>query len=79
MVATTVHELQVRPGGAIPTTNHDVHVDVVVTPERIIECARPRGYEIPRLRWRELTDEKLAAIPLLQRLAAARGDRGPFR
>jgi 5-formyltetrahydrofolate cyclo-ligase len=68
VVVTTVHELQVRPAGAIPTTAHDIHVDVVVTPERVVECARPRGYRAPRLRWGELTEEKIAAIPLLQRL-----------
>jgi 5-formyltetrahydrofolate cyclo-ligase len=73
VVVTTVHELQVRPAGEIPTVGHDVHVDVVVTPERVIECARPSGYESPRLRWDELTDEKIAAIPLLQRLRATKG------
>jgi 5-formyltetrahydrofolate cyclo-ligase len=68
VVVTTVHECQVRPAGAIPTTAHDIHVDVVVTPERVVECPRPRGYRAPRLRWAELTEEKIAAIPLLQRL-----------
>ena len=68
VVVTTVHELQVVPVGDIPTTAHDIHVDLVVTPERVIECARPRGHRAPRLRWRELTDEKIASIPLLQRL-----------
>ncbi len=68
VVVTTVHELQVRPVGAIPITPHDIHVDVVVTPERVVECPRPRGYGAPRLRWDELTDEKVASIPLLQRL-----------
>jgi hypothetical protein len=34
----------------------------------VIECARPRGYWAPRLRWPELTEDKIAAIPLLQRL-----------
>jgi 5-formyltetrahydrofolate cyclo-ligase len=68
VVVTTVHELQVLPVGEIPTTAHDIHVDVIVTPERVIECARPRGHRAPRLRWRELTDEKVASIPLLQRL-----------
>ncbi len=72
LVATTVHELQVRPAGEIPTVAHDVHVDLVVTPDRIIECARPTGYEAPRLRWAELTEDKVAAIPLLQRLRATR-------
>jgi 5-formyltetrahydrofolate cyclo-ligase len=73
VVVTTVHELQVRPAGEIPTVGHDVHVDVVVTPERVIECARPSGYQLPRLRWEELTDEKIAAVPLLQRLLATKG------
>jgi 5-formyltetrahydrofolate cyclo-ligase len=73
VVATTVHELQIRPVGDIPTISHDVHVDLVVTPERVLECARPSGYETPRLRWEELTEEKIAAIPLLERLRAAEG------
>ena len=68
VVVTTVHELQVRPAGTIPTTAHDIHVDVVVTPERVVECPRPRRYRAPRVRWDELTDEKVASIPLLQRL-----------
>lgn len=72
-VVTTVHELQVRPAGEIPMIGHDVHVDLVVTPERVLECARPPGYETPRLRWAELTDEKIAAIPLLERLRAGQG------
>ena len=69
LVLTTVHELQVRPAGAIPTTGHDVPVDLVVTPDRIIDCRDRRG---PRpaggIRWSELTDEKIDAIPLLRRL-----------
>jgi 5-formyltetrahydrofolate cyclo-ligase len=72
LVVTTVHELQVRPPGEIPTVDHDVRVDLVVTPDRVIECVRPRGYERPRLCWAELTDDKVAAIPLLQRLRATR-------
>jgi 5-formyltetrahydrofolate cyclo-ligase len=71
VVVTTVHELQVRPAGEIPTTDHDIHVDLVVTPERVLECARPAGHQPPRLRWDELTDEKIAAIPLLERLRPA--------
>jgi 5-formyltetrahydrofolate cyclo-ligase len=71
IVVTTVHELQVRPAGAIPTAAHDVPVDLVVTPDRVIDCRAHRG---PRpdcgIRWSELTDEKVAAIPLL---AALRG------
>jgi 5-formyltetrahydrofolate cyclo-ligase len=73
LVVTTVHELQVRPPGAIPTTDHDVRLDLIVTPERVIDC-RPgrRGRRQAGVRWEELTEEKIAAIPLLERLRPAR-------
>jgi 5-formyltetrahydrofolate cyclo-ligase len=69
VVATTVHDRQVLPSGSIPATTHDIHVDVVVTPQGVIRCPRPRDWELPALRWEELTPEKIAAIPLLGRLA----------
>jgi len=68
-----VHEIQVKPAGTIPLTSHDVPVDFVVTPERVIEArpgARPRPD--PAIEWGDLTDEKIAAIPLLTTLRAAR-------
>ncbi len=63
---TTVHELQVRPAGTIPVTGHDVPVDLIVTPERVIDC-RPRHgpRRAASICWDDLTDEKIAAIPLL--------------
>jgi len=67
VVATTVHPLQVVDGGRIPVTDHDVPVDLIVTPEEVIVTAgrpaRPAGID-----WSSLTEEKIAAIPLLQRL-----------
>jgi 5-formyltetrahydrofolate cyclo-ligase len=68
IVVTTVHDRQVLPLGTVPTTGHDLHVDVVVTPERVLRCPRSRNWALPRLRWDELTDEKIAAIPLLARV-----------
>jgi 5-formyltetrahydrofolate cyclo-ligase len=66
VTATTVHELQMRPAGAIPLTAHDVPVDLVITPDRVIDCRHQRG---PRpqagICWPELTEKKIAAIPLL--------------
>ncbi len=63
---TTVHELQVRSAGTIPLTGHDVLVDFIVTPERVIDCRPGHG---PRpaagICWEDLTEEKIAAIPLL--------------
>jgi 5-formyltetrahydrofolate cyclo-ligase len=71
LVVTTVHELQVRPAGAIPTAAHDAPVDLVVTPERVIDCRPGRGERpVGGIRWSELTDEKIASIPLLTALRA---------
>jgi 5-formyltetrahydrofolate cyclo-ligase len=71
VVVTTVHELQVRPAGSVPTTGHDVPVDLVVTPERVIDCRDRRGPRpVGGIRWAELTAEKVDAIPLLRLLRA---------
>ena len=75
VLATTVHDLQVRPAGAVPTVDHDFRLDLIVTPTRVIEVegrgrrARAAG----RIRWDELDDDKVAEIPLLRRLLRERG------
>lgn len=67
LIVTTVHPAQVLDAGRIPTTAHDVPLDLIVTPEEVIRCphrpARPHG-----IVWDELTADKIAAIPLLERL-----------
>ena len=52
--------------GTIPLTGHDVPVDLIVTPDRVIDC-RPRHGVRPAIGicWEDLTEEKIAAIPLL--------------
>ncbi|CAN5177479.1 hypothetical protein BH23ACT9_BH23ACT9_30190 [soil metagenome] len=69
VVATTVHDSQVLDVGRIPVTGHDASVDLVITPTRTIRVdprpSRPAGID-----WDDLTEEKIAAIPLLQRLAS---------
>jgi 5-formyltetrahydrofolate cyclo-ligase len=69
IIVTTVHELQVRPAGEILVTSHDVPVDLIVTPGRVIDC---RGHSLARpttgIEWADLTDDKIAAIPLLSAL-----------
>lgn len=67
VVATTVHETQVVDDGEIPVTDHDIRLDLIVTPERVIEVPGGRARDAS-IRWDELTDEKIASIPLLQRL-----------
>lgn len=70
--ATTVHPVQLAGPGSIPMTDHDVPLDLVVTPEEVIstgtEHSRPGG-----LLWDELPREKIQEIPLLQNLAERRG------
>jgi 5-formyltetrahydrofolate cyclo-ligase len=51
-----------------------VPVDFIVTPDRVIDCRAGRG---PRpeagICWDDLTDEKIAAIPLLAAQGHAAG------
>lgn len=69
VIATTVHEAQVLAAGRIPMARHDVRLDLIVTPERVIRCRHPQGRtHEPGIRWDVLTEEKIASIPLLRRL-----------
>jgi 5-formyltetrahydrofolate cyclo-ligase len=65
-VVTTVHDAQVVRG-AIPMTPHDVPMDIVVTPTRVLRTRRafPRPTGI---RWPELSDAQLAAMPAVAAL-----------
>ena len=49
---------------------HDMHVDLIVTPTRIVRRTRPARNRLPELDWSQLTPEKIAAIPLLGVLRA---------
>jgi len=69
VMVTTVHELQMLDSGRIPETDHDFRLHVIVTPERVINCEGKRRRSVrPGIRWHELTDAKIDAIPVLQRL-----------
>jgi 5-formyltetrahydrofolate cyclo-ligase len=74
VIVTTVHPLQVVED-AIPETEHDFSVDLIITPDELIQCEpqrRPTG-----LYWNTLTPAKIAAIPVLAaRAAAATRGRG---
>jgi 5-formyltetrahydrofolate cyclo-ligase len=67
-VVTTVHELQVLEPGRIPMTDHDLRLDLIITPDRVIECTTGSSAADAQIDWSALTDDKVAAIPLLQRL-----------
>jgi 5-formyltetrahydrofolate cyclo-ligase len=77
LVVTTVHDAQVVKA-KIPMTAHDVPLDVIATPTRLIRTrrafSRPAG-----LHWDELTDEQMAAMPPLAALRRRRGRASPRR
>ena len=64
-VATTVHERQLIDD-PVTVGDHDVSMDLVVTPERVL---RPDGREQPTgIDWALLEAERLEEIPVLERL-----------
>jgi len=68
VIVTTVHRLQVVDE-AIPETEHDFSVDLIVTPGEVIECGPPRRPH--GLYWQHLTPATIAAIPVLASRAAS--------
>ena len=70
-VVTTVHPLQVLDNDRIPMTDHDVPLDLIITPDEIIDCSGPHARPTGVL-WDHLAATKIDEIPLLQRLAAQR-------
>jgi 5-formyltetrahydrofolate cyclo-ligase len=69
-VLTTVHSVQVLRS-RIPMTPHDVPVDLVVTPRRVIRT-HPAHRKPAGIFWNELSTDQVAAMPPLARLARAR-------
>ncbi|GAB3672441.1 5-formyltetrahydrofolate cyclo-ligase [Halopiger thermotolerans] len=67
VTATTVHELQVVDE-AVPLSSHDVPMDLVVTPERTLETDAAGAAKPTAIEWSELSEERLAEIPILERL-----------
>jgi len=74
-VATTIHESQLRRVDSAFFDAHDVPIDVVCTPEQTVDCRETRGDASRRpegIDWGALDDERLAEIPVLERLAGER-------
>lgn len=62
-IVTTVHDLQVVDE-PLPEDVHDFRVDLIVTPQKVIQCprtTRPQG-----LVWEKLGEEKIRRIPVLR-------------
>jgi 5-formyltetrahydrofolate cyclo-ligase len=65
-VVTTVHPLQIVDE-PIPMLEHDIPVDILITPEEVVETShalsRPEG-----IYWHLLPEEKIASIPILREI-----------
>jgi 5-formyltetrahydrofolate cyclo-ligase len=75
-VLTTVHDLHVLDED-IPMTSHDVPVDLIVTPDRVIRTRRrrkPRG-----IHWHELSQDQLQDLKILHLWSSSLHPRGPVR
>ncbi len=66
LVATTVHDIQIV-NEPIPVEEHDVRVDIIVTPTRI-HYVLPRPAKPPGILWDRLPAHKLREIPILNEL-----------
>jgi len=64
-VVTTVHDVQFHNN--IPMTQHDVPIDIIVTPTKVLEVKRiypkPKG-----IYWDEIPHEKIEQIPILKKM-----------
>lgn len=72
VIVTTVHSLQLLDE-ELPETEHDFRVDRIVTRDEVIATPAPR--RPPGILWDHLDEEKIAAIPVLQRLHRIRTTR----
>lgn len=61
-IVTTVHPVQVVDA-ELPETEHDFRVDLIVTPDEVIEC--PGARRPPGILWDHLEPEKIEAVPAL--------------
>ncbi len=65
-IVTTVHDLQVL-SNELPREKHDVPVDIIITPTRIIRTIKPRP-KPQGIYWDLLGEDKLESIPVLKEL-----------
>lgn len=64
-IATTVHQVQVVHARSLPMTEHDISLDLIVTPEATIRC-RQRPPRPAGVLWDHLEEEKRESIPVLR-------------
>jgi 5-formyltetrahydrofolate cyclo-ligase len=71
-VVATVHPLQIVEDD-LPEIAHDFSVDLIVTPDEIIECGPPR--RPAGILWEHLDPAQIEAIPVLADMQQRRGGR----
>ncbi len=70
-IVTTVHDIQVLGENTIPREKHDLPVDYIVTPSRIIKTTNP--FPKPKgIYWDLLPDKKINEVPVLKKLKGHR-------
>ncbi len=72
VIVTTVHEQQLVERGRIPMSSHDIRLDYIATPERLIAVGGSGRRVRPEIQWEELTDDKVRTIPILSSLQQER-------
>jgi 5-formyltetrahydrofolate cyclo-ligase len=72
IIATTVHPLQILKRD-LPETEHDFRVDLIVTPEEVIRCARTPQGRPQGIIWSHLQEKTIAQVPVLTSAARRRG------
>ena len=73
-VASTVHPVQIVE--AFPTDPNDLPLSVIVTPDEVVTVKRPPP-DPNGIDWSQLSEEDLAAMPVLKELRDLRGSRRP--
>src|SRR5439155_20864651 len=63
-IATTVHPIQLLDE-ELPETPHDFRVDLIVTPDGILETGADRARRPSGIDWPDLDEEQISAIPAL--------------
>ena len=74
-IATSVHDLQVFKQ-RLPQDPHDVPVDIIATPTRLVRAEEARRRRPRGIIWSVLDDRKIAEIPLLRELREVAGRDG---
>ena len=72
---TTVHDCQVVSDDELPLSlmsDHDLPVDIIVTPTKIINVRNPLKKPSCGVLWNQISSQKLKEMPVLEKLESYR-------